>query len=61
MKKIITFIICIILLISNNMVYALNNETEPENTKPIVNKITSYDILTTGIIVALNDHDAFDR
>ncbi len=29
MKKIITFIICIILLISNNMVYALNNETEP--------------------------------
>ena len=60
MKKIITFIICIILLISNNMVYALNNETEPENTKPIVNKITSYDILTTGIIVALNDHDAFN-
>ena len=61
MKKIIISIICMILLISNNIVYALSNETEPENTKPIVTKITNYDILTTGTIVALNDHDAFNK
>ena len=61
MKKIIISIICMILLISNKIVYALSNETEPENTKPIVTKITNYDILTTGTIVALNDHDAFNK
>ena len=60
MKKIIISIICMILLISNNIVYALSNETEPENTKPIVTKITNYDILTTGTIVALNDDDTAD-